>query len=80
MTMMDLVKKATRTLKIVIQSGPETCAYEFGRLCPYVGTRKFGTEFVCVLFPSDDGAHTKLGETDKGWLKRCPDCLAAERE
>lgn len=62
-----------RPLQIVIESGETTCASEPGRFCPWVRTTHFGQRFLCGLF---DGK--SLGENDNGWLRRLPECLAAE--
>ncbi len=66
-----------RTVKIEINCGPMTCASVPGEFCAFVGTRSFGTKFICTLFPDDQNPYTPLTEKD-GWLQRCDDCLATE--
>lgn len=70
-----------RTLKIEIECGEKTCASEPGKFCPYLGTVRMGTKYVCMLFPNEEGSHTLLmgeGGDEAGWLQRCPACLKAE--
>ena len=56
--------------------GEITCAPRpGGNLCPQIGVRRFGTEFVCMLF-----GDLLYDETEDHWIKRSPKCLAAERE
>lgn len=66
-----------RTLNIKIKSGDKTCASAPGEFCQYMSTIKFGTLYVCSLFPDKDKMYTVLAQED-GWLKRCPACLNAE--
>ena len=63
-------------IKAVFESecGEKTCAKESGKFCQFFGTSRFGTDPVCVLFPSDR-SHTPLRTID-GWVERCPECLA----
>ena len=74
-----------RKLTLEILCGEKTCAYAKGKFCPYLGSKRFGTVSLCLLFPPkdpmphQDGAATEL-ETKDGWLQRCDACLAAERE
>lgn len=71
-------------LTLHIEAGEKTCASEPGKFCRFVGTRKYGTVFVCTLFPpekpgyKEPGATTELGEDGEGgWLLRCQACLDA---
>lgn len=67
-------------LAIDVQCGEKTCATEPGKFCQYVGSRRFGTQPVCLLFPGNNAAHTDLFPIeDTGWLRRCAPCLAAEK-
>jgi len=64
-------------LPIEIECGKTTCASEPGAFCRFVGSRAFGTQPLCTLFPdTEDHPYTRLCEID-GWLQRCPVCLAA---
>lgn len=66
-----------RVVQIEINCGEKTCASQPGEFCKYLGTTRFGTIYVCILFPSEAGAYTVLEDAD-GWLQRCPACLEAE--
>ena len=67
-------------LVIEIQCGAKTCATEPGKFCKYVGSRRLGTQPVCLLFPGNNAAHTDLyAEPGESWLMRCDACLAAEK-
>lgn len=66
-------------LNFKIQCGEKTCAYEKGKFCKYLGTKKLGIIYVCLLFPDDKGSFTVL-EDINGWLQRCPDCLKASKK
>ena len=67
------------TLAINIRCGRETCAEKPGVFCPFVGTRKMGTTYVCLLFPSEDRASTDLKEDKPGGsLQRLAVCKTAE--
>jgi hypothetical protein len=69
-------------LKIEINCGKTTCASEPGKFCRFLGGRRWGTVYACMLFPMDNpgrkdqGASTDLKQIG-GWIKRCPACLAA---
>ena len=72
-----------RTLKIEIDCGDNLCASEPGKFCEYLGSRRYGTTPVCMLFPqADPNPHNVGGATDLhdvgGWVQRCDACLAAE--
>jgi len=62
-------------LRIYIRCGESTCASEPGKFCGYLGVRKFGREWVCMLFPSDQ-PYTRLHDKD-GWIQRCDACVEA---
>lgn len=72
-----------RILSISINCGEKTCASEPGKFCQFLGSMRFGTCPVCMLFPmenpgrKDQGAATPLKEVD-GWLQRCENCLSSE--
>jgi hypothetical protein len=72
-------------LLINIECGNETCASKPGVFCKYLGTTKFGTNYVCVLFPNQNPGRKEHGgvtplQEDKpgGSLLRCTACLNAE--
>lgn len=67
-----------RNLKITINCGETTCASEPGKFCRYMGTKYFGTQFICMLFP-DGYEFTFLFDDKNGWLQRCKACLDAEK-
>lgn len=54
--------------KIMFEHGETTCAVEPGKFCRFAGSRKFGSEYVCLLF------NARLYDQD-GWLTRCTECL-----
>ena len=58
---------------LIFHTGETTCgekpAYP-GSMCPFVFSRKFGTEFVCHLY-----GDTELDDAD-GWLQRLPECVS----
>ena len=58
---------------IDFKSGETTCserpAYQ-GSMCRFVGSRHFGTQWLCTLF------HDKPLNDESGWLQRLPECLA----
>lgn len=62
-------------IELEIDCGPTTCASAPGKFCRYVITYCFGTHFYCDLWGKEE-----LQEDDRGWLKRCPECLAAEKK
>lgn len=63
-------------LHVAVECGVVTCSSATGQFCRYFGTRKFGQQPVCTLFPGRDGTATDLHEQD-GKAMRCPACLAA---
>ena len=68
--------KMNKKLAISITCGELTCASEPGKFCRFSGTRRFGTEFVCMLFPSEDSfTHLVI---KNGWAQRCNACLASQ--
>jgi len=69
--------KTTLTLKI--ECGPTTCASEPGAFCSFVGSREFGTQPLCTLFPDAEYPYSRLRDID-GWLQRCRACMEAERK
>lgn len=64
-------------LNINIECGVVTCAYEKGKFCRFLGSKKLGQVPVCMLFPDENGSHTIL-KTSDGWVQRCKACLAAQ--
>jgi hypothetical protein len=66
-----------KILKIEIECSHVTCASKPGKFCRYVGITHFGSQYVCMLFSSNDNSHTKLKEKD-GWLLRCNECIFSE--
>lgn len=78
----DLTKT---TFAVSVTCGTETCARAPSEFCEYVGSVKFGTVHVCLLFPAESpshkqcGSYTVLEENEHGWLKRCDACIKAEK-
>jgi len=68
-----------KTLFIEIECGEKTCASEPGKFCPFMSTRRYGTEWVCALFPDDKSFFTKLKDEGE-WIQRCDECLATEEK
>lgn len=72
-----------RIVQTEINCGENTCASESGDFCKFLGSNRFGTVFVCMLFPNpkpgrkDSGSETPLKDLG-GWIQRCPACLDAE--
>lgn len=72
-----------RKIIIKINCGDFTCASEPENFCKFIGSRKFGTMPVCLLFPSVSGNYrrsessTDLNDKD-GWVQRCQACIDAE--
>ena len=71
-----------RILQISIDCGETTCASEPGKFCAFVGSRRFGSIPVCMLFPDPNSTYKTPGGTTNlmtlnGWLQRCPECLKA---
>jgi len=68
-----------RTIKIEIDCYGLLCSADAKskQCCPYVGTSRLGTIWLCRLFPSPSGAYTVLDD-DTGWLMRCQACLDAD--
>ena len=60
-------------LEIIIECGEHTCASEPGKFCRFLGSMRFGTIPLCLLFPDRESSHTLLEEKD-GWLQRCDAC------
>ena len=72
-----------RKLAIEIECLGTLCATSVagGRWCPHLGSKRFGTVFLCRLLPSGDKPYTVLTDTNgdgTGWLQRCQACLSAE--
>lgn len=57
-----------------INCGDKTCAHEKGKFCQFLGTKSFGTKFICTLFDNE-----VLFDGEDGWLQRCPKCLATAK-
>jgi len=72
-------KMMKRTLKIEIECGDFTCASVPDKFCKWIGSTKFGTIPVCMLFNQDNESYTVLGEIN-GWVKRCDACLDSENK
>jgi hypothetical protein len=74
----------TRSLRLQIVCGEKTC-YSFTerKFCEYVSTQKFGTKWVCALFPSEKGSFTDLVESSttptESVLLRCGACLKSDQ-
>ena len=66
-----------RDLVFKIECGEKTCASEPGKFCCHVGSKKFGTVPICLLFRDVEYREVELGEKD-GWLQRCGACLEVE--
>lgn len=63
--------------------GEKTCASRPGKFCVYFGSRKFGQDPICMLFPNFSYSgqtehYTHLEEKD-GWVQRCKACIDAEK-
>jgi len=71
-----------RQLKFEIKCGATTCASKPGKFCKYVGTTRFGTTYICMLFKDIEYDYKSiiLKEDRHGWLQRCPQCLEAEQK
>jgi hypothetical protein len=76
-----------KTIQIKIVCDETTCHskdfYTFGTdlkkiRCQFLGSKKFGSIPVCMLFPSNDDSSTELNEKD-GWIQRCDECMTASR-
>lgn len=68
-------------ITLEIECGETTCAIEPGRFCRFLGSKKFGSISVCMLFPDPDGRGSDTMVWDKdGWVQRCPACLRAAVE
>lgn len=66
-----------KVIKIEIECGERTCASEPGVWCKMIGTKIYGSRWVCTLFQDKDGrTFTELEDKD-GWIQRCPACLEA---
>jgi hypothetical protein len=70
-------------IKINLNCGEKTCASVDANgkatgFCQFVGVRRFGTEHVCRLFPTEDDSFTPLEESG-GWLQRCSECISLEK-
>lgn len=71
------------TSNLNIECGETTCYHEPGEHCRFLGTKKFGSMYVCMLFPSDSprykdcGSYTVLNENADGGIARCEACLMA---
>jgi hypothetical protein len=70
-------------LKINIKCGKTMCASQPGEFCEYLGSRRYGTTPVCMLFPqADPNPHNVGGTTDlqdvDGWVRRCQMCLDSD--
>ena len=65
-----------RTLKFQIISGDKECLR-----CPFVGSKKFGTKFVCLLVRDSEGREIDLF-TDQpfGFLQRSRECIELETQ
>lgn len=69
-----------RKLTIIneIDAGEKTCASAPGVFCKFAGSRRFGTEAVCLLFTVPGTGSPRTLNTTTGWMLRLPECLAAE--
>ena len=68
--------KTTLTLKI--ECGPTTCASEPGAFCSFVGSREFGTQPLCTLFPDAEYPYSRLRDISIGAKVRVRIPLASE--
>lgn len=62
--------------RIEYECGAHTCASEPGKFCRFLGARRFGTIYLCTLYPSEKASYTVL-EVEGGWLQRCNACISA---
>lgn len=68
-----------KSLTIKVRCGKDTCAEKPGVFCPFVGSRKMGSRYVCLLFPSEERSSTDLKEDEPGGsLQRLAVCKDAE--
>jgi hypothetical protein len=74
----EVLTKEIEMAKLIIEvgCGEKTCIDGDVR-CNYIGTFRFGTRWVCRLFPSCDDSYTELFD-DGGYLQRCDACLKSE--
>ena len=56
-------------VNLELEFGNRTCAVEPGKFCYFAGTRRCGTEAVCMLF------NVQCLTGDDGWLERCHECM-----
>lgn len=67
---------ATHKIKIEIEinCGEDTCwDFEAKKLCKFVGVRRIGTVWSCLLYPSNGFPYTDL-ISKNGYLQRCEQC------
>lgn len=70
-----------KILRIEIKCGENTCASAPGEFCRFLGSVKFGSVPVCMLFPSETESYTFLKTdtgTPMGWVQRCAACKEAQ--
>lgn len=65
--MTNNIKAVTHSLEF--KTGETTCAYEYGKFCPFLKSKNFGTVYICGYFDET------LAENDQGCIERCPECL-----
>lgn len=61
-----------KKLQFAVQCGEKTCSYGYRKWCKHLGTRRFGSVPVCMLFQKD------LEYDDKFKALRCTMCLESE--
>ena len=71
-----------KTINFKIDCGKETCASEPGKFCQFVRLARFGTIYFCQIWHEYSNKYPlpleTVDGTDEGWLKRRPECLAAQ--
>lgn len=54
--------------QLTFKTGETTCAYEYGKFCPFAKSRQFNTVFFCGYFD-------KILTEENGMLMRTEKCL-----
>lgn len=76
--------ETTFVIQQTVRCGATTCAVTAGDFCAWVQTapRSFGQDFQCGIFRDEDGRPVRLYDhgVPHGWLKRCNQCFAAQKE
>ena len=57
-----------------VRCGQWNCAVAPGDFCLWLRASHFGQAYSCGLF------HERLRDEPDGWIKRCADCIEAEKK